>query len=46
MKGDNLTRLDSGRQRKLRHRKVKLFSVTQQLKDRAMNRIKVSRFLI
>lgn len=41
-----MNRLDSGRQRKLRHRKVKFFYVTQQLKGRAMNRIKVSRFVI
>lgn len=41
-----MNRPDSGRQRKLRHRKVKFFYVMQQLKGRAMNRIKVSRFFI
>lgn len=41
-----MNRLDSGMQRKLRHRKVKFFYVMQQLKGKAMNRIKVSRFVI
>lgn len=38
LRRDNLNRLGSGRLRMLRHRKVKIFPVMQQLKGRTMNK--------